>query len=399
MTLMFYGEKLSNVRKLNGLSRKELADQLNITEQAVWQYENDSILPRIDILNELSHLFNVTSKYFFSSEYVVQKVSEEKVAYRARDRESRKKTKLELTFVNFVDYYIHFFEQRLVMPKTPIRAVRETTLRMIQKTNDDRNEIIKRIAKYARTSLALEDNKDLMYTLEKSGIYIVEKHLGTDIDAYSTVTNDGRLYIVLGSAKKSAVRRNFDLAHELGHLLLHDDVDMDILSTSDLKIIEKEAHLFASAFLLPEAEFTNDFLSLTRKSNPDYYIDLKRKYLVSIATMELRAYELGLMTYQENRYFWGQLSKKGYKTFEPLDDEIVPIKPGKVRALLKFVLDKEVVTVDEIWHTFHIRPNFLVHLLNLETDFFEAYMNNPKDYFSQTEVLNIGDFRDKLSIT
>ena len=40
---MFYGEKLSSLRKLNGLSRKELADKLNITEQAVWQYENKAL--------------------------------------------------------------------------------------------------------------------------------------------------------------------------------------------------------------------------------------------------------------------------------------------------------------------------------------------------------------------
>ncbi|HEM2327016.1 TPA: helix-turn-helix transcriptional regulator, partial [Listeria monocytogenes] len=37
---MFFGEKLRSVRELNGLSRKELADKLNLSEQAIWQYEN-----------------------------------------------------------------------------------------------------------------------------------------------------------------------------------------------------------------------------------------------------------------------------------------------------------------------------------------------------------------------
>ena len=63
---MFYGEKLSSLRELNGLSRKDLADQLSITEQAVWQYETDSILPRIEVLNQLRSLFHVDTKYFFS---------------------------------------------------------------------------------------------------------------------------------------------------------------------------------------------------------------------------------------------------------------------------------------------------------------------------------------------
>ncbi|PNZ29580.1 hypothetical protein CD122_01970 [Staphylococcus rostri] len=232
----------------------------------------------------------------------------------------------------------------------------------------------------------------------KSGIYIVEKNLGTQIDAYSTVTNDGRLYIVLGTIKKSAVRRNFDLAHELGHLLLHDDVDMEILSPTDLKIIETEAHLFASAFLLPESQFVEDFQSLTRKSNPDYYIDLKRKYLVSIAAMEMRAYALGILTYQENRYFWGQINKKQYKFIEPLDDEIPPVRPGKVHALLKFVLDKEVMKIDDVCSEFHIRPAFLSYLFSLESDFFRPYMTIQKDYFNQTEVIPIGELRYKTSM-
>ena len=56
-----------------------------------------------------------------------------------------------------------------------------------------------------------------MAKLEQVGIYIVEKDLGVHIDAYSTITDNGHAWIVLGSIKKSAVRRNFDLAHELGH--------------------------------------------------------------------------------------------------------------------------------------------------------------------------------------
>ena len=396
---MFYGEKLSSLRELNGLSRKELADQLKITEQAVWQYENDSILPRIEILNQLRSLFCVETKYFFSSSYLTEKVTEEKIAYRAEDRESRKKTKLELTFLNYIDYYINYFEQKLLIPKAPIIDIREKSLKFVKESQLERKEVIKKVAEFTRAELSLKDNKDLMFTLENSGIYIVEKNLGSKIDAYSTVTNDGRLYIILGTVKKSAVRRNFDLVHELGHLLLHADVDMDILSPAELKIIEKEAHLFASIFLLPEEEFTNDFLELKRKSNPDYYIDLKRKYLVSISALEMRAYGLGLITYQENRYFWGQLTKKGYKLFEPLDDEIPPVRPGKIRSLLKFVLDKNVVSLNHLLNQFNILPSFLSNLFNLDELFFDQYLEIKNDYFSNARIVDIDDFRDKASFS
>lgn len=61
---MFYGEKMKEIRELNGLSRKELAEKLEITEQAVWQYENEKVLPRIEILNKLREFFDVETRYF-----------------------------------------------------------------------------------------------------------------------------------------------------------------------------------------------------------------------------------------------------------------------------------------------------------------------------------------------
>ncbi|WP_415548463.1 helix-turn-helix domain-containing protein [Lentilactobacillus diolivorans] len=64
---MFFGDKLTNLRELNGLSRKDLAEKLSITEQSVWQYEKESIIPKIQILNQLKSIFHVDSKYFFSA--------------------------------------------------------------------------------------------------------------------------------------------------------------------------------------------------------------------------------------------------------------------------------------------------------------------------------------------
>lgn len=392
---MFYGEKLSSLRELNGLSRKELADKLYITEQAVWQYENDSIVPRIEILNAFRNLFNIETKYFFSPIYLSNKVSEEKVAYRAEDRESRKKTKLELTFLNYVDYFIDYFEQNLVTPDPKIMDIRNKSIEYLKNSQSERAEEIKKIAEFARAELSLENNHELMYVLESSGIYIIEKNLGSAIDAYSTVTKVGRPFIILGTMKKSAARRNFDLAHELGHLLLHADVDMDILNAAELKEVEKEAHVFASIFLLPEKDFTNDFLQLKRKSNPDYYVELKKKYLVSIAALEMRAYGLGLMTYQENRYFWGQLRKKGYKLFEPLDDEIPPMRPGKIRSLFKFVLDKGVDDLPTILQQFSILPEFLIRLFSLDNDIFDPYLEIEKDYFENAQIIDINKFRNQ----
>ncbi|RIX73429.1 helix-turn-helix transcriptional regulator, partial [Staphylococcus aureus] len=36
---MFKGESLKYIRTLHGMSRKELAQKINVTEQMIWQYE------------------------------------------------------------------------------------------------------------------------------------------------------------------------------------------------------------------------------------------------------------------------------------------------------------------------------------------------------------------------
>lgn len=80
--------------------------------------------------------------------------------------------------MNYVDYYINYFEQNLLLSQESIVAIRKECLRMLKESNLERNELIKVIATFARRKLALNDNKNLMYILERSGIYILEKNLG-----------------------------------------------------------------------------------------------------------------------------------------------------------------------------------------------------------------------------
>ncbi|WP_268920926.1 spr1629 family repressor/antitoxin [Secundilactobacillus yichangensis] len=269
---MFFGEKLADLRELNGMSRKNLADRLSVSEQAIWQYEKKDIIPKIEVLNQIRNLFNVESKYFFEKGELIRSADESQVAYRPKDRDSRKKTRLELRFLDFQIYYLDTFEQTLKLPQTTISDLQKRVQKYIQKNSEiSRSQLIETVAKGSRKILKVTNNRDLMYLLERSGIYIVEKDLGAAIDAYSASTSE-RTFIVLGSVKKSAVRRNFDLAHELGHILLHNDIDMAILDKSEVDKLEDEANNFAGVFLLPQEEFTQDFQQLARKSNPDFYM-------------------------------------------------------------------------------------------------------------------------------
>ncbi|RIX85558.1 ImmA/IrrE family metallo-endopeptidase, partial [Staphylococcus aureus] len=199
--------------------------------------------------------------------------------------------------------------------------------------DNDKFEFITNLAYWVRKKIMDTDsNRHLLLNLEKFGVLIFEKSIDPDADAYSVWTNDEQPIIILGKNKNITARRNFDLAHELGHLLLHKDVEFVQLSRMEYKEKEKEADLFAGAFLLPEAEFKKDFSMISKVSNPDSYIVLKEKWLVSVQAMAIRAKHLDLLSEQQYRYFWMSINKKKYKYFEPLDD-IIPIsKPAKINS-------------------------------------------------------------------
>lgn len=381
---MFYGEKLQQLRELEGFSRKDLGKKLNVSEQTIGQYENNQIIPRSDILQKIQDIFDVKNSYFTTPLFIKENIiSEDRIAYRSKDKQFRKKTKLELTYLTFVDYFINYFSN--FAENTDNNFFRlKNYIKAINRNIDDIDQKINNAATSARKFFQLTNNNDLMFKLESSGIFILEKDLGKTIDAYSGYSNDGKSYIVLGNIKKSAVRRNFDLAHELGHLLLHYDVNMDALTPKETKELESQANSFASIFLLPKKMFVKDFSTIKRKSNPDFYVNMKQKYKVSIAALELRAYKLKLLTEQQNRYFWAQMNKKNYKINEPLDNKITPIKPAKIKSILEFLLDNEILSIHDLTNIFQVKLDFYIKLFDLKENFFDKYLikeenkTNPK---------------------
>ncbi|HDU1247587.1 TPA: ImmA/IrrE family metallo-endopeptidase, partial [Listeria monocytogenes] len=330
---------------------------------------------------------------FFNSEPFITNISKvESIAYRAEDREVRKKTKMETTFINFVSYFLDKFENRLNLPVSTITLLRNESIQLYNLATDNNNKLLNLeiIAEKARKTLDIQTNADLLYKLELSGIYVLEKNMGASIDAYSTWTNQEKPFIILGNKKKSAVRRNFDLAHELGHLLLHYKIDMDSLTKDEHKKIEKEANDFAAFFLLPKEQFLKDFSIIKKKSNPESYLDLKMKYMVSIGSLEYRAYKLGLLTFEENRYFYATLNRKGYRKNEPLDEDIAIIRPGKVRSLLDLIFKNHVFPLKEILDHYYIDRSFLESLFGLEDKFLSQYVEETnREYFNNSNVVSL----------
>ncbi len=182
------------------------------------------------------------------------------------------------------------------------------------------------------------------------------------------------------------MRRNFDLAHELGHLLLHYKVEFTMQDKSSYRQLEDEANNFASSFLLPEKSFRNDCLEIVKVSNPDAYIDLKQKWQVSLQAIAIRAFKLNIIDYQKYRYFFISINKKGYKIIEPLDNEIPICHPTKVKSILQLLFDKRLYMVSDLMNDLKVDLSFLTLLTGIEEEFFYNNLQKENRKFSVNEL-------------
>ena len=60
---MILGEKIAVLRKQNGWSQEDLAEQLQISRQSVSKWESGASIPDLDRIVKLSALFGVSTDY------------------------------------------------------------------------------------------------------------------------------------------------------------------------------------------------------------------------------------------------------------------------------------------------------------------------------------------------
>lgn len=58
-----FGEMIHNLRKSRNLSQVDVAKALGVSKQTVSNWENDNILPSIDMLIKVARFFSVSTDY------------------------------------------------------------------------------------------------------------------------------------------------------------------------------------------------------------------------------------------------------------------------------------------------------------------------------------------------
>lgn len=362
-------QRLIDLREMNGLSRKDLANKLSITEQNVWQYENRLIDPSFVVLRKLTDLFAVNPDYFFNVGSISHVAVKENLTYRTKRNQPTKPDKYELRYIDFVHYYIGYFEQFLAIKNRDLMSIQKNIHRKYNMlmTYEEHMKIIDDLASDVRESLIIKDNKEIMYILEQYGIYILERKLPNKQDAYSIWVKDTP-YIVLNNSGQSETRRTYSLAHELGHLLMHRGIDISELTLTEYNNLEREADEFASCLLLPKEEINKAFVAINNPSDPKEYLFLEKQYHLPVSTIENRCYRLGLLNHCQHIAFCKSLNDLINFSNKNLNGNSTLTIPAKILYLVNFVL-KNCISLDKVLAANEIKVEFLNKLFGFRKPF------------------------------
>ena len=82
-----FSNVIRQLRSNNGLTMQELADQLGVTKGAVSMWENKGVVPRDDILMEISQKYSISIDKLLGNRIDVTRVENKKLSYIQRNLE------------------------------------------------------------------------------------------------------------------------------------------------------------------------------------------------------------------------------------------------------------------------------------------------------------------------
>jgi len=180
-----------------------------------------------------------------------------------------------------------------------------------------------KIAQLARNTwqLPLGPIKSMIEVVEGAGGVVVPCDFGTDkLDAISQRPEASPPFFFV-STTAPGDRLRFNLAHELGHIIMH---------SAPAPGQEDEANAFAAEFLMPAKEIQPQL----RKLDMAKLADLKRHWKVSMQALIYRARTLGTITERQQRSWFMRFGQLGYRKTEPV--EIPREEPTLIRRVVDF---------------------------------------------------------------
>lgn len=334
----FQRERLDQILAARRLTQVQLASMVDVSPATISKWRNGSQLPERDALERLARTVNVTPEWFVKS--VSAKLSpplfrsnaSAHVAARAM-LEARLEWAQDLAIVlnEYVDY------PKVNFPFWGCKNPEEITY-----------EEIERVACACRDMWRLGRSaiQDLALAVEGAGVILVREETGVaQIEGLSAWSGElQRPFILLSADKDNGYRSRFDLAHEIGHVIMHRNIERAADSARH-KLLEHQAHWFAGAFLLPAETFANE---VRIPPSLDDLLILKSKWGVSVGAIIMRLKALQIIDDDGAAILFKRRSARWGAKSEPGDNDRRPEQPRLLRRTIELLVEEKIMPLDAI---------------------------------------------------
>ena len=306
----FNGTRLEEARLARGLTQASLASMIEKNSTTVGAWESGRQAPDWESIERLSVQLKVKTSLFLQSDISASSSH----FFRSNANVTLGLQKKSKALLRWAEIITDKLEEWIDFPAIDMPLVDRLDVRQI----DD--SYIENVASTCRShwSLGVAPVSNVVELLEAAGAVVVREELGgVKMDGVSAWFGS-RPYALLADDKASAVRSRFDAAHELGHLVMHRHIDAESLSRSEYQEMERQAHMFASSFLLP----AEGFLRELRYPSLDTFIELKPRWGASVGAMTMRCEQLEVISPEQKSRLFRHMSARGWRKAEPLDDTL-----------------------------------------------------------------------------
>lgn len=361
----FQKDRLSQILAVRRLTQVQLASMVGVSPATISKWRAGSQAPEPEALERLAGVVNVTPEWF--TRLPTAKVSlplfrsnaSAHVAARAM-LEARLEwaQDIAVALTEFVDY------PELNLPSRTFSNPEEITAEDIEQAASECRDMWR---------LGRVVVEDLALAVEGAGIILIREETGiAQIEGLSAWSEAlGRPLILLSADKDNGYRSRFDLAHELGHLILH----RHIQRTTDRdrhKLMEKQAHHFAGAFLLPAETFASD---VRMPVTLDDLLLIKRRWGVSVGAITMRLHALGLLDEEGKLALFKRRSARWGGKSEPGDGDRKPEQPRLLRRTIDLLVDEYVMPLDAIPRHIGLAAFDIEMLAGLSEGYFQGKSN------------------------
>ena len=123
---------------------------------------------------------------------------------------------------------------------------------------------------------------------------------------------------------------------------MHQNIDAENLSKAEYAEMERQAHLFASSFILP----AEGFLRELKYPSLDTFVEMKARWGLSVGAMIMSCERMDVIGPEQKSHLFRYMSAKGWRKQEPLDDTLKIERPAALTDAIKLVVDAGKYTRD-----------------------------------------------------